>query len=101
MHMGSNGIGARWYKYHTAIFLTALYFNWQKINNIKTEGHSLWKELHQCKNRTDKAKRDYNHRYPKGQMKSCIMMFLKTNKKKSHSLIPQMSCLPVFQSFVN
>lgn len=100
MHMGSNGIGARWYKYHTAIFLTALYFNWQKINNIKTEGHSLWKELHQCKNRTDKAKRDYNYRYPKGQMKSCIMMFLKI-KKKSHSLIPQMSCLPVFQSFVN
>lgn len=82
--MRSNGIGVRWYKDCAAIFLAAFYFNWQKINNIKTEGHSLWKELHQCKNRTDKAKRDYNHGYPKGQMKSCIMMFLKT--KKCHSL---------------
>lgn len=80
MHVGSNAIGVRWYKFRIAIFLTALYFKGQKINNIKTEGQSLWKELHQCKNRIDKAKRDYNHRYPKGQMKSWVMMFLKMKK---------------------
>lgn len=91
-YMGSNAIGERWYKSHGAIFLTALYFNRQKINNIKTEGHSLWKELHQCKNRTDKAKRDYNRRYPKGQMKSWVTMFLKT--EKSYSLNETSSVSP-------
>lgn len=75
MHGGSNAVGVRWYKFCIAIFLTALHFIGQKINNIKTEGHSLWKELQKCKNRTDKAKRHYNRRYPEGQMKSWVMMF--------------------------
>lgn len=97
MHMGGNAVRGRWHKLRAATFLTALYFNGQKINNIKTEAHSLWKQLHQGKNRTEKAKRDYNRRYPKGQMKSWVMRFLKTTKKK---LFPQSSCkCPASQFF--
>lgn len=46
----------------------------QNINNIKTKGHSLWKELHQWKIEQMKPKQ-INHGYPKGQMKSYVMVF--------------------------